>query len=75
MLPASSIRAGRELLEWSQADLAKHGGFTVTDLVAFEKLGRLSLGIEHEARAALMRHGIVFLNDMGDGDFGVCLYR
>lgn len=67
------VRAGRELLEWSQYDLAKSSGHTVTDIVSYERLGVATLGIEHATRTALMKKGMVFLSSTDNYRYGICL--
>lgn len=69
------VRAGRELLGWTQYDLAKFSGHTVTDIVAYERYGITTLGIENATRTALKEQGIVFLNNDSNILSGVCLRR
>jgi DNA-binding XRE family transcriptional regulator len=73
MVTVRQIKAARQLLGWSQADLARHADLSVATIGMHEATDE-ELGGSQETQAliisAFRRAGIVFLSD---GEIGVTL--
>lgn len=53
LTPGSTIRVAREVMEWSQSELASRAGLTQSTVSAIER-GKISLGVERAKRLAVV---------------------
>jgi transcriptional regulator with XRE-family HTH domain len=70
LLSSAQIRAGRALLRWSAADLARHcalGANTIRRAEAAEEGTSLTLANDLAIRRALEAAGVVFIDENGGG--------
>lgn len=78
MISPAQSRAGRALIDWSQGDLAKAAGVSLSTIADFERGRREPIANNLAAiRAALEQGGVTFQGDgeQADGGPGVRLQR
>ncbi len=77
MILVEQIKAARVLLDWDQADLAKHAGVGIATVKRLEaQPGAIggTMATVMRLKGALENAGIEFIGDLGDGP-GVRLWK
>jgi transcriptional regulator with XRE-family HTH domain len=77
VITPEQLRAGRVLVRWTRARLAKESGVPLKTTQAFEQ-GRVNsplMTTEHKWRRALERAGVQFIDEDEHGGVGVRLRR
>ncbi len=67
MITAEQCRAARGLLDWTQAELARHVSISVVSLRAFEKGGEMRASNLKLLKLTFEQAGVIFIPENGGG--------